>query len=359
MKFSQTNLTTSAPAWPGTAPAALLLAFCGAASLLAQEPVDVRLENFAVMPSTGPVVNAWIRNRTGQPLDAVVRAQWPEGWKVQPPPPLSVPPRSTAKAAFTVEQAIDVAQNAYPVTIEVEAGGRVVRSLQEGLVATAPYLKPSIDGLIEDWKDSVPIRFGIGGKGCTATAMSCWNRKQFCLAVQVEDERLGASADGLRRDAIQFALTPSPAGGASAMAPGPSPRYEFVVIAGAAGPAPGFLILRPTDDLNLAAQERSIDSLPCPDVQAVVNRSGNTTTYELAVPMPLLPELRATPGRSFGFSLLVHDAGRAEPLDLGSVMRLWPDQRQVLSWCRWVGAAFGTQPPFDSNIEFGFSSSIH
>jgi hypothetical protein len=55
--------------------------------------------------------------------------------------------------------------------------------------------------------------------------------------------------------------------------------------------------------------------------------------------------------------LLVHETGGLR--DLGTVMNLWDDQRHPQSWSRWKGAAFGPTPPFDSNVEFGFSSSIH
>jgi hypothetical protein len=310
--------------------------------------VDVRLENFTVMPSTGPVVNAWIRNRSTQPLQATIRAQWPEGWKVQSPPPVTLPAGAIGKAAFTIEKASDSQENVYPVTLEVEAGGKTDRTSQQVLVATAPYLKPKVDGQLDDWKDAVPIRFTTAGKA--TTVMTCWNRQQFCLAVCMEEETPGT--------AIQFALTPRRASD-NGVAGNTSNRYEFLVLRSGTASEGGSLLLKPGDDLNQAAQIRPLELLRCPEMQIAINHSGKTTICEIVLPLSLMPELRATPGRTFGFSLLVHDADGNGLRDLGTVMRLWPDQRQPLSWCRWPGSYFGTEPPFDSNIEFGFSSSIH
>ena len=92
-------------------------------------------------------------------------------------------------------------------------------------------------------------------------------------------------------------------------------------------------------------------------MEAHVTRKGATMWIEIAAPVRSMPALRPTPGRPFRFSVLVHAPDGVR--DLGSVMNLWEDQRSPRSWCRWKGATFGPIPPFDSNAEFGFSSSIH
>jgi hypothetical protein len=171
--------------------------------------------------------------------------------------------------------------------------------------------------------------------------MTCWNRKQFCVAVRAEQMKAGV---------VQFAVAAE-----SGEKPG---RYEFVVVAPEQdGPAKCFLVMRPGDDLKLAEQSRALEGLGCGDVQAAVTRESGATCFEIAVPVKLVPELQPTPGRPFRFSLLVHETGGLR--DLGTVMNLWDDQRHPQSWSRWKGAAFGPTPPFDSNVEFGFSSSIH
>lgn len=306
----------------------------------AAEPLRVRMENFTVMPSTGPVVNVLVQNRSERAVNAVVRVRWPEGWKGAPAEQaVSVGPNATAKAAFTIEKAVDVAANCYTVVVEARAGDVTMTRTQEVVCATAPYLKPHVDGKLDDWKDAVPITFTTAGK--TTTAMTCWNRKQLCVAVRAVQIKSGA---------VQFALAPE-----SGERPG---RYEFVVVTPERdGPAKCFLLMKLGDDLKLAEQSRALDGLECGDVQALVVGEGGTTCFEIAVPMKLVPELQPTPGRPFRFSLLAHEAGGLR--DLGAVMNLGDDQRHPQSWSRWRGAAFGPTPPFDSNAEFGFSSSIH
>jgi hypothetical protein len=306
----------------------------------AAESLRVRMENFLVTPSTGPVVNVLVQNRSAGAVNAAVRVRWPEGWKGAPAEQtVSIGPKATAKAAFTIEKAVDVAANCYTVVVEARAGDVTVTRTQQVVCATAPYLKPQVDGKIEDWKDAVPIAFTSAGKA--TTAMTCWNRKQFCVAVRAGQMKAGA---------VQFAVAPE-----SGEKPG---RYEFVVTAPEQdGLAKCFLLMRPGDDLKLAEQSRALDGLECNDVQAAVTREGNAMCFEIAVPVKLVPELQPTPGRPFRFSLLVHETGGLR--DLGTVMNLWDDQRHPQSWSRWKGAAFGPTPPFDSNVEFGFSSSIH
>lgn len=309
-------------------------------SASADEPLRVRMENFVVTPSTGPVVNVHVQNRSAHAVSAVVRVRWPDGWKGAPAEQtVNVGPNATAKAAFTVEKAVDVAANRYTIVVEARAGDVTVTRTQQVVCATAPYLKPQVDGKLDDWKDAVPITFATAGK--TTTAMTCWNRKQFCVAVR---------ADQMKAGTVQFALAPE-----AGEKPG---RYEFVVIAPEQdGPAKCLLLTRPGDDLKLAGQSRALEGIECGDVQASATREGEATCFEIAVPVKLVPELQPTPGRPFRFSLLVHEAGDLR--DLGTVMNLWDDQRQPQSWSRWKGAAFGSTPPFDSNVEFGFSSSIH
>jgi hypothetical protein len=317
------------------------LTFCvSQKTAIAAEPLRVRMENFIVTPSTGPLVHVHVQNCSERAVNAVVRVRWPEGWKGAPPEQtVSIAPNAVAKAAFTIEKAVDVAANRYAVVVEARAGDATVTRTQQVVCATAPYLKPQVDGKLDDWKDAVPTTFVTAGKA--TTVMTCWNRKQFCVAVRAEQVKGGA---------VQFAVAPESSEKAG--------RYEFVVTAPEQdGPAKCFLLMRSGNDLKLTEQSRALEGLECGDVQAAVTREGGAICFEIAVPVKLVPELQPTPGRPFRFSLLVHEAGGLR--DLGAVMNLWDDQRHPQSWSRWKGAMFGPTPPFDSNLEFGFSSSIH
>jgi len=306
----------------------------------ADEGLRLRMDNFTVMPSTGPVVNVLVENRSDKELEAVVQVRWPDGWKGAPKSRrVSLPAGETAVAPFTIEKAVDVAANRYPVTVEARVDGHTAVRTQQIVCATAPYLKPQLDGHLDDWKDAAPITFQPAGKA--TTVMTCWNRRQFCLAVR---------ADQMTSGALQFALAPGTSGDAG--------RFEFVVVVPEKdGPAKCYQLLNPGDDLAMAEKVRPLADLECETLEAHVTRDGAAMCIELAAPVKSLPGLRPTPGRAFRFSLLVHTQDGLR--DLGSVMNLWEDQRSPRSWCRWEGAKFGPIPPFDSNIEFGFSSSIH
>jgi len=232
----------------------VVLPFCLAASIFcasqrpaaAAEPLRVRMENFIVTPSTGPLVNVHVQNRSERAVNAVVRVRWPEGWKGAPTEQtVSVAANATAKAAFTIEKALDVAANRYTVVVEARAGDVTVTRTQQVVCATAPYLKPQVDGKLDDWKDAVPISFAAAGKA--TTVMTCWNRKQFCVAVRAGQMQTGTA---------QFALAPE-----AGEKPG---RYEFVVAAPEQdGPAKCFLLMRPGDDLKLAKQSRTLEGSEC------------------------------------------------------------------------------------------------
>lgn len=305
-----------------------------------EPPFQVRMENFTVTPSTGPVVNVEIRNRSEQNMEAAVKVRWPDGWKGAPEEQkVTLPPGETAKAAFTIEKAIDVAANRYPVTIEASAGDHFVTRSQQVVCATAPYLKPQLDGRLDDWRDAAPITFTTGGRA--TTVMTCWNRKQFWLAVRAEQMNAGA---------VQFSLAPGAAEHPE--------RFEFVVVAPEKdGPAKCCQLMQPGDDPAIAEQLRPLAGLESDAVEARATRDGTTMCFEITAPVNAIPGLRPTPGRTFRFSLLVHTPDGLR--DLGAVMNLWEDRPAPRSWSRWEGAAFGATPPSDGGAEFGFSSSIH
>ena len=120
-----------------------------------------------------------------------------------------------------------------------------------------------------------------------------------------------------------------------------------------------FRLIAPGEKLSTARGVRALEGLACEKVQAVVSRADGVTRYEIAVPFALLPNLRPTTGREFCFSLLVHDPDGVGLRDLGEVMRLPPERRLPLAWCRWRGAKWPKTTPFDGKIEWGFCSSIH
>ena len=327
-----------------------------------EAPVLVRAKNFVVTPSTGPATGVIVRNRLGEPYKGTLEVKFPEGWKVTPKEhALELAAGETREYPFAIESGSDRAANSYPVEIIVEGdGGRTV-SRQQVVCASAPYLKPQIDGDLKEWKDSIPITFTTRGRRTVVRAY--WNRRRFCLAVEVEEDRLigyEARSGGSGMDAVQFALAKANAR-TGAEDTDKSARFEFLVAGTGANRSSGkcFSLMRPGSALGLCRERRALDPLLTEGAEVAVGRSGGVTRYELSIPFKPMRSLRATPGREFCFSLLVHDPDGTGVRDLGEVMNMWESERPPLGWCSWQGVKWGDARPFDGKIEFGFCSSIH
>jgi hypothetical protein len=330
---------------------------CGSGSaVLAQAPLLMRVQNFTVTPSTGPVIHVLVRNCLGSPYAGTLKVQFPPGWKVTPAQHVLTLKAGELKAyPYTIEKGSDRQANAYPVKIKAEGSGGAVAVEQTVVCASAPYFKPTIDGDLKEWNDAIPITYLKNGR--RTTVRTYWNNRQFSLAVEVEEDALRgldqASSTG-GRDAVQFAL--SPAGSAAAG------RYEFLVAASSEGgraSAHCYRLLRPGDDPALSRQKRPLAGLRAEGTQALVRRSGKWTIYEVAVPFKLMPEIKPAPGREICFGLLVHDPDGTGLRDMSEVMNRWPEHRQAFGWCSWEHVRWGDKVPFDSKAEFGFCSSIH
>ncbi|MBM3858991.1 MAG: hypothetical protein FJ395_04990 [Verrucomicrobia bacterium] len=253
----------------------LLPALALASATLVNAQVHVRANNFTVNPSTGPVTHVTVRNSGRQSVSGVLRAQFPDGWKVSPTErSIELKPGETKQLPFAIEKGADVSANSYPVRIQFGT----LDVTQRVVCASAPYFKPTIDGDLAEWKDSIPISFA------KTVVRTYWSSKQFSLAVEVEEDKLTG------KRGVEFSLAASDEG----------KRYGFVV--GADG--------------------------KCEGVTAVVKRDGNVTRYEIGVPFKLMPELKPDAGREFLFSLVVHDPDGIGPRDIGAVMNPLPGQRQ-------------------------------
>lgn len=320
-----------------------------------QSPLLVRMQNFLVTPSTGPVVYAMVKNDSAAEYAGTLKVQFPDGWKVTPAQHvLALKPGETKKFPFTIEKGSDREDNAYPVKAVVEGSLGAVTLEQTVVCASAPYHKVKVDGELSEWKDSIPVKFAC--KGRNTTVRTYWNGKTFCLAVEVEeDKHVGLGQAGALPHAIQFAIgAPPEDGNASSV----SNRYEFLSVASADSPSGGkcFLLSKPG---QAAGSAKSLNELECKDVPVAVKRTDKVTVYELAVPFTMMESVKADPGREFRLGVLVHDPDGTGVRDMGESMNLWPCRRNAKAWTRWEGVKWNETAPFDGDIEFGFCSSIH
>ncbi len=329
----------------------------------ADSSVLARAHNFVVNPSTGPVTYLSVKNRQDKQFSGVLKATFPEGWKAtQSQHEISLKPNEMRKYPFAIEKASeDLENNRYPIEITVEGGGKILKVKQDALWTSAPYYKPEIDGKTKEWKDAVPITFETEGKKTVVRLY--WNKKQFCLLVEVEeDDLVGLKKSSAEKgmDAVQFAvsLTETSTGD---KASDKSQRAEFLIADSGKrfGSDSCHVLMQPGDELGTAKKTRALEPLTLEGGVAVVKRSGKITTYEAAIPFKAIPGLKPTAGREYCFSLLVHDPDGTGVRDLGSVMNLWESRRKEFGWCSWENVKWGEKLPFDNKVEFGFCSSIH
>ena len=317
--------------------------------------VLVRMENFLVTPSTGPVTHAVLKNQFPCEFKGILRVKFPDGWKTTPAQhTVSLQPGETKKFAFAIEHGTDRESNVYPVKITIAGNGATIASAQTVVCASTPYFKPVIDGNLADWKDAIPVAFTTDGK--QTIVRTYWSKKQFCLAVEVEEDQLTsleAAAGGTGPDAVLVAVGP-----AEAAAPDGKPaRYEFMLVSSTAAATGGKCLMRKADAPADAAA--AVQAEECSAAKIAVRRTGKITSYEVAIPLSLMPELRPDAGREYRFGLLVQDAGGTGLRDLGDAMNLWPEHRRPHAWGNWPQIHWGSQPPTDGSVEFGFCSSIH
>jgi len=330
----------------------------------AGEPVAMRINSFTVAPAHTPLAVVMVQNTSGEPFHGTLRVRGPEGWRIVPAEMgLSVPAGGVGRAAFTVQRGTILEANSYPMEVTATAGGATIVHKQNVVCASAPYFRPKIDGNPDDWKDAIPVTFVTAGK---KTAVSTfWNRRQFAVLVAVEEDRLvpwREEAPKEPHDALQLAIspddTPTPAS-----PDGPAGRAEFLVVAAGTQQKEGcwkarcFRLAGPATKLAETQQARDLASLTLAGMEAVVSRKGNVTYYECAIPLKLLDRIKASEGREFCFSVLVHDPDGSGLRDWGRAAGLWPTQRNRLAWSDWPGARWGKDPPLDNKTTWGLCSS--
>jgi hypothetical protein len=324
-------------------------------------PVLIRVANFTVPPHTGPIGHIILKNTADAPYEATVELTLPDGWKgVLGKPRLVLESQETVRIPFTIERAVDVESNLYPVTVKVTgADGAVASRTREVACASAPYFKPKIDGNTDDWDDAIAVTFSH--KGRDTVISTAWNRTHFAVCVEVDEEKLvGYTADAALGtvDAVQFALAPS-GSETGRTAEDPAGRYEFLVVDSPGLFAKGrcFFLMKPGMSLGASQEARPLEALEFADAQVVVKRKGARTVYECAVPWSAMPGIRPDTGREICFSVMVHDPDGTGLRDWGAAAGLWPSQRNRRAWSLWPGAKWPEGPPYDNKIEWGLCSS--
>ncbi|MBL7134613.1 MAG: hypothetical protein ISS78_10990 [Phycisphaerae bacterium] len=320
----------------------------GLAEDAAKDPVAVRAHNVVVPPATGPVSGLTVKNLLDAPYTGKVTVKLPDGWKADKSQfDVSLKPRETKHIAFALEKAVDRKINAYPYKITAVGGGKTVVVDQKVICATTPYVKPKIDGDISEWlNDAVPVTLVCKGK--KTVVRTFWNKRNFCLCVEVQEDKLVEGGD-----AIQFALASGKASTGS-LPDDKTARYEFLVVGGKC-----YQLVKPGTPLGDTQKAAPLPAAPLEKSVVAVKREKDITRYEISVPMRPMKALRATTGREYRFSVLVHDPDGTGVRDLAEAATPLPGARKKYAWCKWRGAKWPGIPLLDSKVEWGFCTSIH
>ena len=336
----------------------LLMCVAAAGNATSAPQVAVRAENFTVPPATGPVTHILTRNTGDTECTVTIEPKFPAGWQWTPGNrEVTLASGEVKRLPFTIEKASDAKSNRYAIEITVVQGSDKTTHQQDVVCASAPYFKPKIDGKFKEWSDAIPVMFTTAGRKTVVSTY--WDRRNFYLYVQVEEDKLHSYKRGATGvDAVQFALAPRNAVTASAEQ-AKAQRSEFLIVdvSGLFGKDRCFQLIKPGQPLSVTQQARSLDTLGFKDAKVAVKRQGKITHYECAIPFAAIPTIRPAVGREIRFSILVHDPDGTGIRDWGKAAGLWPEQRNRFAWCELDSVKWTADPPYDSKVEFGLCSS--
>lgn len=339
-------------------PLILVVGFLAARITVAEagEPVALRITSMPVTPAHMPGVKVWIKNLGEDAYEGSIRIDLPEGWKLSPElQHIALASHETASVSFTIHEGKTREDNTYTMVAIADGSGRKVRRSQEVVCASAPYFKPEIDGRIDDWKDAIPVTFVTRDR--KTTLCTFWNRRQFSMLVAVEEDELIPQHGNEPFDAVQIAISPQETV-TSPNTADEATRHEFLLASAGAGQGGRcFRLAEPGTRLSDTQAVQDLSKLEIEDPKLAIWREGRTTYYEWGVSFRSLSGIRASEGREFFLSILVHDPDGTGVRDWGEAAGLWPSQRNRLAWSMWPGAKWADDPPMDNKVEWGMCSS--
>jgi hypothetical protein len=347
---------------PGTHRAGLFLGVshlcCAALCCAAAEPVALRIDSLTLSPAQLPSAVVVVGNPTDAHYKGTVGLQAPAQWVLDPTQcGVSVGPGQTQRVRFHVKRGTNRSDNVYELTAFAERDGNRVTASQSVQVASAPYFKPDIDGAKDEWADAIPVTWSTSGE--RTVVRTYWNRRQFCLLVEVHERRFVPWQPGSSRacDAVQLAIAAEGSVTPRSLEENAT-RFEFLLLGDHEGAGQCFQLADLDISLAETRRQRPLDTLRFPDAQLAVRREEGITYYECSLPWrPMRDAIRPSEGRSFCLSVLVHDPDGVGVRDWGQAVGLWHEQRTQMAWSDWPGADWRGHVPFDNKTPWGLCSS--
>jgi hypothetical protein len=284
------------------------IAFFSLLMLAVVHGAEVKVRNFTVNPSTGPlgavdVYGDWKGAVTLTP---------PDGWMIDP----QTVKIDGANAPYRVVKAAENKANQYAFGVTID--GKVQQ--QTVCVASAPYGKLVVDAKPDKlWQDGIPLDWKTDGKNTVLRMF--WNEENLYLAVELEG--------GLKSLQYGFGFIKKN---------GTKVYHEFETdVQGKTSHLTveeGKLVKTAVTAKSLSAADKGI------------------TICEIELPMEAVEGIRFDAGREFYFSLIVQDS-EGKTRDLGERMNRPACAKRSTAW-------MGIQAElYDAWSIFGCCSSIH
>ena len=317
---------------------------------LEQNGLLIRPKNFIVNPSTGPVHEVMVTNTTDNPFNGTIEISYNKGWTSTPKShKISIKPHETKMISQAITKAIDYANNSYPVKVVVKnnSGKEVFKENFVTRCFSAPYYEVKVDGDLKEWKDSIPVSFKSKGKN--TTLRTYWDRYNFYIAVEVEEDKFNGTSDSKTPDCVQISISGKK---------NKSVDNQFVAVASNS--------MWSGDKVYKVRQLHKLPSIVVENAKIDVERDEDKkiTTYEIAIPFSAIKGVRPTAGRGLNFSILVQDPDGTGVREIASIMNM-PELKASEKGRSWYSGGVGEfsvnskDAKFDDRIDFGFCSSLH
>jgi hypothetical protein len=336
---------------------ATLLLFLDA--LGAAEPVALRIESLTVSPAQVPSAVVVVQNRSSEAYEGQLEIEAPANWVLEPrTQPVILAPKASKRVFFLVKRAANRPDNRYPLTVRARSTDGDTSRRQHVVVASAPYFKPTVDASHSEWKDAIPVTWMTSGK--ETVVRTFWNRRNFCLLVEVEEDHFSPWQDRVEAvpcDAVQIAISAEGSTTPSAT-DAKAGRFEYLLLGDDRGAGRCFQLADPDTDVAVTTQPPDLLQSVVSDAELRVWRERDRTYYECSLSWrPIRDYIRPSEGRSFCFSILVHDPDGVGLRDWGQAAGLWPWQRNPLAWSEWANVSWDEDPAFDNKTSWGLCSS--
>ena len=253
-----------------------------------------RIDPMLVTPSHGPMLFVVVKNEGSTAREGTLTLKAPEGWLLSPKTQtIEVKPGEVGRFGFNVQRAKQTEENRYPLEVVFREEGKPdVTYRQDGVVATAPYFAPEIDGKTDDWKDAVPLgtATGEGDASRETVVRTFWSRRAFSILVEVEEDQLKPAVLGDSAEKVQYGDAVQLAFGAEK--PGRE-GYEYLIVADGEGGGTCYSLEKEGDRVVWTAEEKA----KCRVTRERVN-DGSITTLRMLHSLSRRCGRRSAPARA-------------------------------------------------------------